>query len=90
MADKIHQHLIDTSPTYADSVSKGHTLRWDTAKYDMVPVDQTKPFGAMKPTGKPWISVPDYGTRDAPPSLTAQEALKLDATGKSAYEARKA
>lgn len=28
LADRLHQHAIDTNPLYAESVRLGHTLRW--------------------------------------------------------------
>lgn len=88
MADKIHQHLIDTQPAYADSVAKGHTLRWDIPRRDRVPVDPANPFGDYVEVGGWKVSVPDYGTRDALGSLTAQESDKLDAAGKTARTAK--
>ena len=89
-ADKIHQSMLDPgskfySPTYAESVAKGHTLRWDIPKRDRVPVDPAKPFGDYTEVGKWKVRVPDHKTRDALGCLTAPESDKLDAAGKAAY-----
>ena len=87
-ADKIHQHLIDTSPTYAESVAKGHTKRWDIPRRDRVPVDAKEPMGPTVEVGGWKVSVPDYKTRDGLPALTAQEVTKLDAGGQAAVAAK--